>query len=124
MSEKINAWCDICGKGYHVCSTCQDITSFTPWRIITDTREHYKIFLILSEYNKTKDKKTARKELSTCDLSELESFNDNIKNAIKRIMAEEKVEEKAKPSTSTATKKTVKKPVIKSVETDKEKIEE
>ena len=46
------------------------------------------------------------------------------KNAIKRIMAEEKVEEKAKPSTSTATKKTVKKPVIKSVETDKEKIEE
>lgn len=124
MSEKYNAICDICGKPYKICKSCQDITSFTPWRIITDTREHYKIFLILSEYNQTKNKENARNGLSTCDLSELESFTENTKKMIQEIMTEEKVEEESKSITHSVSKKVTKKSVTKSVKTDKEKIEE
>ena len=55
--------------------------------------QHYFIFLALSEYTKTKDKEKAKEELSKCDLSELDTFNENIKSAIKEIMAEEKIVE-------------------------------
>ena len=90
MSQELNATCDICGKKYHICSSCKEVKSFTPWRTVTDTMQHYLIFLALSEYTKTKDKEKAKEELSKCDLSELDTFNENIKTVIKEIMAEEK----------------------------------
>ena len=90
MSQELNATCDICGKKYHVCNSCKEVKSFTPWRTVTDTMQHYLIFLALSEYTKTKDKEKAKEELSKCDLSELDTFNENIKTVIKEIMAEEK----------------------------------
>ena len=90
MSQELNATCDICGKKYHICSSCKEVKSFTPWRTVTDTMQHYIIFLALSEYTKTKDKEKAKEELSKCDLSELDTFNENIKSAVKEIMAEEK----------------------------------
>ena len=121
MSEKLNAKCDICGKRYHICNTCREITSFTPWRMVTDTIEHYKIFLILSEYTQDENKSKARESLSSCDLSELDSFNDNIKNVIKEIMKEEKTNMKSVDSSS---KKTVKKTSSKVSNTAKEKIED
>ena len=95
MSQELNAICDICGKKYHVCNSCKEVKSFTPWRTVTDTMQHYLIFLALSEYTKTKDKEKAKEELSKCDLSELDTFNENIKSAIKEIMTErkEKIEE-------------------------------
>ena len=76
MSEKYNATCAICGKPYKICRTCQEIKSFTPWRTITDKLQHYTLFLVLSEYSRTKDKTKAKDELSKCDLSEKESFKD------------------------------------------------
>ena len=54
MSQELNATCDICGKKYHVCNSCKEIKSFTPWRTVTDTLQHYAIFLALSQYTKTK----------------------------------------------------------------------
>ena len=90
MSQELNATCDICGKKYHICSSCKEVKSFTPWRTVTDTMQHYLIFLALSEYTKTKDKEKAKEELSKCDLSELDTFNENIKTVIKEIMAEGK----------------------------------
>ena len=90
MSQELNATCDICGKKYHICSSCKEVKSFTPWRTVTDTMQHYLIFLALSEYTKTKDKEKAKEELSKCDLSELDTFNENIKTAIKEIMEEGK----------------------------------
>ena len=93
MSQELNATCDICGKKYHICGSCKEVKSFTPWRTVTDTMQHYLIFLALSEYTKTKDKEKAKEELSKCDLSELDTFNENIKSAINEIMAEEKIEE-------------------------------
>ena len=90
MAQELNATCDICGKKYHICSSCKEVKSFTPWRTVTDTMQHYIIFLALSEYTKTKDKEKAKDELSKCDLSELDTFNENIKTAIKEIMADGK----------------------------------
>ena len=90
MSQELNATCDICGKKYHICSSCKEVKSFTPWRTVTDTMQHYIIFLALSEYTKTKDKEKAKEELSKCDLSELDTFNENIKTVIRAIMAEGK----------------------------------
>ena len=90
MNLENNAICDICGKPYRVCNSCKEVKSFTPWRTVTDTMQHYIIFLALSEYTKTKDKEKAKEELSKCDLSELDTFNENIKSAIKEIMADGK----------------------------------
>ena len=94
MAENFNATCDICGKKYKVCNTCKEVKSFAPWRTITDTMDHYKIFLALSDYTRTKDKKAAKEDLSHCNLDGLESFNDNIRDTIKDIFSEEIVEEK------------------------------
>ena len=90
MAQELNATCDICGKKYHICSSCKEVKSFTPWRTVTDTMQHYLIFLALSEYTKTKDKEKAKEELSKCDLSELDTFNENIKSVIKEIISVEK----------------------------------
>ena len=90
MSQELNATCEKSRKKYHVCNSCKEVKSFTPWRTVTDTMQHYFIFLALSEYTKTKDKEKAKEELSKCDLSELDTFNENIKTVIKEIMAEEK----------------------------------
>ena len=86
MALKPNAKCDICGKQYYTCNLCSEVKSFTPWKIITDTLEHYEIFLVLSEYSSTKNKEKAKQELQKCDLTGFKSFNENIKAAINEIM--------------------------------------
>lgn len=91
MSEKdINAYCSICGKGYHICNSCKEQQTFKPWRTVVDSIEHYKIYLVLHGYSITKDKEKAKSELQKCDLSDLENFKPNIKSVIKEIMAEPK----------------------------------
>ena len=94
MALENNAICSICGKPYHVCRTCQDVKSFTPWRSVTDTMEHYKIYLIVADYTNNKDKAKAKSELENCNLSDLEILVPSIKSVIKEIMAEEKIVEK------------------------------
>ena len=95
MAEKLNATCDICGKRYHICHSCEEAKSFKAWRTITDTIEHYKIFMVLSEYTRTKDISVAREGLEKCDLSGKENFNENIRRAIDEILtSDEKTETK------------------------------
>lgn len=91
MSEQnINAHCDICGMGYHLCKTCQDIETFKPWRTVVDSLEHYKIYLAIHNYTISKDKEKARLELEKCNLTGLENFNSEIKKVIKEIMTVKK----------------------------------
>lgn len=106
MAEKFNAKCAICGKPYRICKSCEDIESFAPWRTVTDTIDCYKIFLVLSEYTKTKNKEQAKKELSTCNLKEKDVFAPHIKAAIDEIMAEPEV--KVETSTKEIKEKEVK----------------
>lgn len=85
-----NAVCAICGSPYRVCQSCQNIKSFTPWRTVTDTLPHYVIYSILWDYTNKKDKVKAKEELNKCDLSELETFDEDVKRVIKEIMSEDK----------------------------------
>lgn len=86
MENNINAYCAICSKGYHVCSSCLEQRTFRPWRTVTDTMEHYKIYLALHGYTISKDKEQAVSELEGCDLSGMEDFNPEVKAAIHEIM--------------------------------------
>ena len=87
MAENnINAYCKICGQGYHVCNSCQNQKVFKPWRSIVDSIEHYKIYLAIHSYTISKNKELAKEELQMCNLTGLESFNPEIKSVIKEIM--------------------------------------
>lgn len=101
MAEN-NATCSICDRGYHVCLSCRDSIKANPWKIHTDTAEHYKVYQIihgLSTGVYTKDE--AKIKLKNVDLSDLNTFRPHIKKLIKDILKEEKpivtTVEKAKP---------------------------
>ncbi len=86
MSANNNAVCSICGKPYHVCASCLEQKAFRPWRTVTDTMAHYKIYLAIHEYTVSGDKSQARKQLQSCDLSEIRHFLPEIKSAIQTIL--------------------------------------
>lgn len=91
MNEQNNATCSICGKQYHLCVSCKDEMSATPWKVHTDTSEHFKVYQILHGYSTgvfTKDEAKARFE--RVDLSDINSFRPNIKDIIKGILKENK----------------------------------
>lgn len=86
MSNTSNATCAICGKPYEVCRTCQSITSFKPWRTITDTMECYKIYMIIHQYTtKTLTISEAKKQLSVRELPE--TLQSHIRKIVDEIMA-------------------------------------
>lgn len=92
MAEKINSYCSICGNGYHVCLSCKDSMALSPWKIHTDTSEHYKIYQILHGYSTgVYSKDEAKLKLQNVDLTDLDNFKENIKSTIKDILKEEKV---------------------------------
>nr|DAO66548.1 MAG TPA: hypothetical protein [Caudoviricetes sp.] len=84
MSGKNNATCSICGKPYELCRSCSSL-NFKSWRAVTDDINCYKIYLILAEYNDTKDHITAKQRLEKCDLTELRSYPIHIKIVIQEI---------------------------------------
>ena len=91
MSEKINAYCSICGKGYYKCLACKDMMALSPWKKHTDTAEHYKIYQTLHGFNThvyTKDE--AKSKLQMIDLSDFDNLRDNIKAVINEIISEDK----------------------------------
>lgn len=91
MAENnINAYCSICGEGYHICNSCLEQKSLKPWRTITDTIEHYKIYMAIHGYTLSGNKEIAKQELQKCDLSGLEKFKPEIRAVIKEIMADPK----------------------------------
>lgn len=87
MAEKNNATCAICGKEYYMCASCKDKMSATPWKIHTDTSEHYKVFQIVKGHSLgVYDDNEAKVKLQNVDLSDLEEFKPEIKNIIKNII--------------------------------------
>lgn len=87
--NEINHWCVLCGAGYHACDACSRERNLTPWKALTDTVEHYKIFMVLKNYhNKKIDRKKAKELLSHTDLSDQENFKENTKRLLSEIYSE------------------------------------
>lgn len=92
MSEKINHWCIICGKGYYACDACSRIKNFTPWRTLADSAPHFQIYMIIRDYNNKKlSRQEARDALLKTDLSDMDSFKESARTALSEILKEEPV---------------------------------
>lgn len=50
MATRLDHKCIICGTMYHACDTCQKVKTYTPWRILCDTQEHYQVLLALKSF--------------------------------------------------------------------------
>lgn len=83
-----NAKCSICNRDYEICLACKNEKKFKPWRTVTDTIEHYKIYMAIHGYTVTKNKEQAKTELQNCNLSDIDSFKPKIKSVIQEIMSE------------------------------------
>ena len=99
MAEKINATCCICGAGYHMCLSCNEMAKLNPWKRYTDTSEHYKVYQVLHGVSiGVYDKSEAKSKLQMIDLSDKQNYRDHIRNMIDEILKEEvQLEEKAEP---------------------------
>lgn len=86
MAERINSYCTVCGKGYHLCVSCGS-HKLTPWRVVTDTSEHYKIHQILSAVScGVYSEEEAKERLMNVDLSDIDTYKDSVKNNIYNII--------------------------------------
>ena len=92
MGNDLNATCAICGNKYHMCISCKSIMELNPWKVHTDTSEHYKIYQIVHGYSTgVYTKVEAKSKLQMVDLSDLDDLRENIKNIIKDIMSDKTV---------------------------------
>lgn len=96
MAEKNNATCSICGSPYYLCMSCRDSMMAHPWKMHTDTAEHYKVYQIIHGLStNVYSKDEVRAKLKNVDISDVESYRPHIKKIIKDILKEEIV---AKPT--------------------------
>lgn len=51
MAKQLNHTCIVCGKPYHSCDSCEKIKSYSPWRTITDTFDHYRIYVAIKSFD-------------------------------------------------------------------------
>ena len=107
-SKTINAYCTICGKGYHVCKSCREMKDLGPWRMVADNPNCYLIYTTLSRYNGgliSKDE--ARELLEKRDLRDRDTFKERVRSTIDKIMDEPK-----------RARRVTKQPVVEVVSTD------
>ena len=104
MSEHLNHECAICGKKYHFCLDCGNAKSFTPWRTIVDSIEHYKIYMVIRDYvNKNINKTEAKLQLNKLDISDVGNFVPEIKAVIEDILKEESINKSNKTNKKSKT---------------------
>ena len=83
MAEKNNATCSICGNEYYMCLSCKDSIKATPWKVHTDTSEHYKVYQVIHGYSTgVYNKDEARNKFNNVDMSDLNSFRPHIKKIV------------------------------------------
>lgn len=90
MAEKNNAHCTICGKPYYVCMSCLDTMRLSPWKIHTDTAEHFKVSQVVHGVSTnvyTKDE--AKMKLKNINLEDVDTFRPHIKKIVEDILRED-----------------------------------
>ena len=91
MAEKNNATCSICGKEYYACLACRDSLKANPWKVHTDTSEHYKVYQIIHGVSTgVYAKDEAKEKFKNVNLEDMNSFRPHIKKIVKDILKEEK----------------------------------
>lgn len=89
MAEN-NAICSICGNSYHKCLSCRDSMNLQPWKMFTDTAEHYKVFQAVRGFSTgVYSKDEFKSKLKNIDLSDLENYREHIKALIKNALKED-----------------------------------
>lgn len=87
MKNANNATCSICGSPYYLCKACSDTRKINPWKLHTDTAEHYKIYQIIHGLSTgVYTKADAKSRFANVDLSDLDNLRENIKAIIKDIL--------------------------------------
>lgn len=103
----INAYCKICGKGYHMCLSCKDYARLHPWQKDTDNEEHFKVFQILKGHTVgLYTDEEARDRLRNIDISDSDSYLEEVKDHLDRIMASEIKDDEYRPRRGRRTKRT------------------
>lgn len=120
-NKKINHWCALCGTGYHACDSCSKEKTITPWRSLTDTVEHYKVFMVLRDYkNNVINREKAQELLSGLDLSDKESYKDNAKSVLSDIYMVSTVDKPAKVTNKQRGRKPVNESLSEEIENSEE----
>lgn len=114
MENKNNSTCSICGKEYYACLSCHDSMRINPWKVYTDTSEHYKVFQIVRGYNTgVYNKDEAKEKLSNVNLDDIEYFRPHIKQIVKDILKEKKqIKKPVEAEVSLETEVVIEKPII------------
>lgn len=87
-----NRICKTCGKEYFFCSHCEKSLNSPQWMLMWHDENCKSVYEIASDYAQGRiSKKDAKERLAKCDLKVLYTFNENIRNILEDIMAEEKV---------------------------------
>lgn len=85
-----NAICKVCGKPYHRCLNCEkNKNNFISYKLVACSHNCFKIYATITS---EESKEVQKKMLSTLDLTELETFEEEVKNYIKNILATEEKE--------------------------------
>ena len=111
MDKSLNHECIICGVKYHHCDTCSQMKTFTPWRVICDTSEHYQIFMVIKEYEANRiTKEEAKEQLDIIGITanDIGSFKDSVKAILNDILIDETVEENIDDEVVTENKSKIK----------------
>ena len=91
MEKDLNHECIICGVKYHHCDSCNQMSTFTPWRVICDTSEHYQTFMVIKDYQSniiTKDEAKEQLDIIGVTVNDIESFKDSVKDILHDILVE------------------------------------
>lgn len=90
---KLNRTCFVCGKKHSYCPSCYEDRLLETWHIMFHDENCKKIFDIINQYfYKHINVDEAITQLEQCDLTNVESFNEDIKKDIKDILEQKKVE--------------------------------
>lgn len=103
---KLNRVCFTCGTKHSYCPNCYDDRHLETWHIMFHDENCKIIFNIINQhFHKYMTTEQAIIQLEQCDLTNIESFNEDIKKDIKDILSQKKVEIKSTYKTSYEKKK-------------------